>query len=363
MTRVPVRDRRDESPLVSVVMSTYNGERFLAEQLETILAQSHRPLEILIRDDASSDATPAILRRYASRDARITFIPASENRGLAASLEILIRQSRGDFIAIADQDDVWRTDKIATLIRHIGRNAAVYSASRLIDGRGRDLGCTLLQAFNDRRPVSGRDPLRLFWCNTVSGHALMFRRSLAGRLFPFDPLFPYDHQIGIRALADGGLAYCDEPLVRHRIHGGNQTNGSVFRKLRRPGPGHAESDRVGLARTWAAKMRRRREARLILLRKLRFYQAGGVLQSISEREIRRAERSMRRFRRSFFNPALFVLLLKQSRLFGGGLDRIRFAFRHSKGARWQKMGYGLLRPYHAPAPMPRKKAAPVPWAR
>lgn len=329
MTATQLRD----GPRVSVVMSTFRGARFLPAQLDSILAQSHRDLEILIRDDASGDGTPALLREYATSDRRVRLLPSRDRLGLVASLEILLGEARGEYVAIADQDDVWRPEKVATLLDRIGSHAAIYSASRLIDADGNDLGRTLLEAYDDREPVSGRDPIALFWNNTVSGHAVLFRRSLVPRIVPFDRELLYDHQIGIRALAAGGLAYCELPLVLHRIHGRNQVNGGVLGGSR---PLQRDRD---LARSFAGKLRRRRTTRRNLLRRLEFYQRNALLASLDPAEIRRAERASRAYRRSFLNPALFLLLLRQPRLFAGRLDRLSRAFRYAKGARWLKLRY------------------------
>jgi glycosyltransferase involved in cell wall biosynthesis len=322
--------RGGRGPLVSVVMSTYDGAQFLPAQLDSILEQSHRHLEVIVRDDASRDATPALLREYAARDPRLRLELGRANLGLAAGLEWLLGRAGGEFVAIADQDDVWHPEKIATLLAHIGANQAVYSASRLIDAAGADLGCTLLEAFRVR-PVSGSDPLALFWGNTVSGHALLFRRELVDRVLPFHRLIVYDHQIGIESLVSGGLAYCDAPLVFHRIHDRNHTNRTVLRTARRV----REPD---LARHFAGKIRRRRATRRRLLERLRFYTDRSLL-PIDAEAMRRAEQSARAFRRSFFNAPLFWILLGEPRLLEGRRHRAVRAFRYAKGAGFLKLAY------------------------
>src|ERR1051326_9037935 len=93
------------SPHVTVLMSVFNGEDFLAEAVESILAQTFRDFEFLIIDDGSSDGTPEILSRYASRDTRVqTF--HQQNKGVIASLNEGLRLARGDYIARMDADDI-----------------------------------------------------------------------------------------------------------------------------------------------------------------------------------------------------------------------------------------------------------------
>lgn len=101
------------SPLISIVMATYNGEKYLREQVDSLLAQSYPSLEFVFVDDASSDASLAILQEYALRDSRIRLILNPVNQGLLATFETGIRAAKGEIIALADQDDVWMPEKLA----------------------------------------------------------------------------------------------------------------------------------------------------------------------------------------------------------------------------------------------------------
>ncbi|MFM6915410.1 MAG: glycosyltransferase, partial [Aquirufa sp.] len=95
------------SLLISIVMATYNGEKYLREQVDSLLAQSYPSLEFVFVDDASSDSTLEILRHYASQDERIHLIVNPVNQGLLATFETGIRAAKGEMIALSDQDDVW----------------------------------------------------------------------------------------------------------------------------------------------------------------------------------------------------------------------------------------------------------------
>ncbi|MFN7226971.1 MAG: glycosyltransferase [Holosporales bacterium] len=93
-------------PLISVCIATYNGAAYLSAQLDSVLNQTHRHLEILIGDDTSSDVTREILEAYAQRDGRIRLIFNPENLGYNRNFEALARQATGEYIAFCDQDDV-----------------------------------------------------------------------------------------------------------------------------------------------------------------------------------------------------------------------------------------------------------------
>ena len=99
-----------------VLMSTYHGEKYLREQLDSLLAQEHMPDKIVVRDDGSSDGTLTILEEYRARDSRIEY-RKGENRGPAGSFYELIRDCEdAEYYALCDQDDVWMPDKLSAAV-------------------------------------------------------------------------------------------------------------------------------------------------------------------------------------------------------------------------------------------------------
>lgn len=215
---------------VSVVVTTYNGAAYLAAQLDSILTQTHSDLEILVSDDASTDDTWAIAAHYAARDARIVLLRHDSNVGLHANLGAALARTTGEYIAISDQDDLWLPHKIEKQLSLLEGAVGVYSDSALIDARGDSLGLTLFQSLNIQPTVDSARTVPLFFKNAVSGHALLFHRALLSVVLPFTDDFIFDHQLALAASCFGGLHYCPEPLVLHRIHGGNHTNAGVADK-------------------------------------------------------------------------------------------------------------------------------------
>jgi len=215
------------APLVSIIMTTYNGQRFLASQLDSLLRQSQSDFELIVADDCSTDATVDLLNAHAAKDQRIRVFVNPSNLGVSGNLEHALGRARGEFIAISDQDDIWEDRKLEVLLQNIGNAAAIYSDSRLIDECARPLELTLVQRLGVRKPISGHQAIELLWKNCVSGHALLFRRQLLSSILPFDPCMMFDHQIAFIAAITDGLVYIDEPLVQHRIHGMNQTNSGL----------------------------------------------------------------------------------------------------------------------------------------
>src|SRR3712207_1525954 len=105
---------------VSVVLCTYNGAAFVARQIDTVLAQTRPADEIIIQDDGSTDATMDILNDYARRFPVIRVFRNATPLGVNANFYSAMERSRGDYIAICDQDDLWETDKLARQLAAIG---------------------------------------------------------------------------------------------------------------------------------------------------------------------------------------------------------------------------------------------------
>ncbi len=115
---------RSEVPVVSVIMSVYNGERFLKEAIESILQQSFQDFEFLIMDDGATDSTPHILAHFAQQDQRIRLFH-QQNRGLTASLNTLIRKTRARYIARMDADDISLPERLKSEVEYLDKNPDV----------------------------------------------------------------------------------------------------------------------------------------------------------------------------------------------------------------------------------------------
>lgn len=105
---------------VSVVICTYNGEKYIAEQIDSILSQTYTLNEIIIQDDCSTDNTFNILERYSNKNNRIKIFRNDKNIGFNSNFKSAVKRAKSDFIAIADQDDIWYSEKIAKQVTAIG---------------------------------------------------------------------------------------------------------------------------------------------------------------------------------------------------------------------------------------------------
>ena len=105
--------------MISIAMATYNGEKYLAEQLDSILAQTVQDFELIVCDDCSSDSTAEILSRYAEKDSRIKIFVNEKNLGFVKNFEKAVSLCSGEYIALSDQDDVWFAGHLEILLRNI----------------------------------------------------------------------------------------------------------------------------------------------------------------------------------------------------------------------------------------------------
>ncbi len=204
-----------QSPLISVALCTWNGARWLRPQLDSILAQEDVRLEVIALDDASTDETLAILREYATRDDRLRIHANAENLGHLHSFGKCMAMCTGDFIAPADQDDVWHPRKLRTLLEAIGIQGLAYCDSRYIDADGRPTG---RKVSNDLAMRRGNALLPTLLQNTVSGHAALMKRSVFSVAHPFPRHGYHDWWLAMVAMTAGEIVYVDQPLVDFRRH-------------------------------------------------------------------------------------------------------------------------------------------------
>lgn len=196
---------------VSVVMCTYNGERFLREQLDSILGQTYRPYEIIVQDDGSTDGTLEIVREYQERCPLVKLQTNKGTRGINGNFFSAMRSATGDFIAISDQNDIWHPDKLREQMEVIGDKMMCVSRSiPFNNSTGEDM------------PYDGRRPncnlVRLLFAS-MPGHNLLFRRELLDRVPAGGKIYGhtwYDVILGLTAAALDSVVLLDRFLVRQR---------------------------------------------------------------------------------------------------------------------------------------------------
>ena len=118
---------------VSVVIPNFNGERFVERTLQSVLRQTYQRFEIIVADDCSTDASPALIEAYCEKDPRIRLIRLPKNGGVSGARNAGIREARGDYIALLDNDDTWTEDKLERQVRLAQKAEIVYCSYDFID--------------------------------------------------------------------------------------------------------------------------------------------------------------------------------------------------------------------------------------
>ncbi len=207
-------------PLVSVLLPVKNGAAYLAAALDSLRGQSFRDFELLVIDDASTDATPTILAAAAQADPRLRLL-ANPGNGLVAALNFGLRQlaPSSAYIARMDADDVaepQRLERQLTAFTNRPQLALVGTACRLIDAEGRDSGLRLYP----EEPAALRAALAKSCC--IAHPSVMLRRAALATLEPYRPCFLHaeDYDLWLRLAERYDCCNLPEPLLRYRLHGG-----------------------------------------------------------------------------------------------------------------------------------------------
>jgi glycosyltransferase involved in cell wall biosynthesis len=208
-------------PLISVALCTYNGEKFLIEQLDSLVYQTYKNLEIIVVDDCSSDRTINILNTYAVKYPFIKVYSNEVNLGYIKNFEKAILLCNGDFIALSDQDDIWDLNKITSQYNAIGDSMLIYHDSDFVD----DAGKTLNKKMSDVVNMYEGDSFKPFmFFNCVSGHACLIKKELVSYCMPFPKTLFHDHWLAYTATNIGSIKYLNYALVKYRQHDSSDTN-------------------------------------------------------------------------------------------------------------------------------------------
>lgn len=200
---------------VSVVMCTYNGEKYLREQIESILNQTYPIYELIIQDDRSTDRTIEIAREYQQKDSRVKFFVNEQSLGFNYNFSMAFTRATGEYIASTDQDDIWRNDKIEVLMKHIKGYSLLFHNSQLFTT---DITHTL--GMKNASNVL-YNSLFLLMKPYVPGHECFFSRTILPRFMEAvkkEHRISYDSLLMLAAVTCGPIEFINEALVYWRRH-------------------------------------------------------------------------------------------------------------------------------------------------
>lgn len=207
---------------VSVAMTTCNGEMFLREQLASILSQLTAEDEIVISDDGSKDGTRDIIREFTSGNVSVSLL-SGPCAGVKANVDHCLRHCRGEYIFLADQDDIWAPGKVEEVLRCFQtRKASLVVHDALVFTKDRNAP-VMDSFFAFRRSRAGI--LKNLWKNSYIGCCMAFRRELVSRALPIPASIEmHDQWLGIiNDFYFKKSCFLDKPLLYYRRHGTNHS--------------------------------------------------------------------------------------------------------------------------------------------
>ena len=212
-------------PLVSVIIPSYNHEKYVSEAIESVLNQTFEDIELIIIDDASKDKSKEIIKYYEKKDSRVLAVFHNENKGIARTMNEGIERASGKFLSLFSSDDVWVEDKLKKQLEILkeNENLVVWSEGLIIDNQGNFTGERVSQRHGPyKRKKSGNIFSELLKGNYICDLSAIFKRENIKNI-KYDEKLKYlnDYKFMVDLAKRYEFYFIAEPLVRYRIHGKN----------------------------------------------------------------------------------------------------------------------------------------------
>ncbi len=212
--------------LVSVVMLSYNHEKYLAEAIESVLNQTIHGLELIIVDDGSTDNSRLIIKEYSAKDSRVKSYFHEKNLGISRSANDCLKKATGEYVGFIGSDDLWLPQKTEKQLKVIDKNPSriIWSEGQIIDGNGALTGQTVTEHNCSPAKKSGNIFQELLREDFIFGQSVLMKTEIA-KEFSFNEnlRFVNDHQYFVELSKEHDFVFMPEPLANYRVHGENST--------------------------------------------------------------------------------------------------------------------------------------------
>jgi glycosyltransferase involved in cell wall biosynthesis len=206
---------------VAIVLSTYNGEAYIGQQLDSLIAQTYPYWHCYIRDDGSKDNSIAIIKSYVTKDVRFTYLEDQlGNLGVVQAYFHLFNKVDEDYIAPCDQDDVWRADKLerslnllTTIETEKKIPALVHTDSDFVDSQLNSIREKFIGKRGLKKGLNG-----IIIANSVQGGSILFNRALNNESKKISAQLPYDYHLGMIAELTGARGFISDNMLKYRQH-------------------------------------------------------------------------------------------------------------------------------------------------
>lgn len=221
---------------ITILLPTYNGEKYLEEQINSILNQSYSDFSLVISDDGSSDNTRKILKTFESKDKRIQVFYHQKNKGFLKNFEFLCKKVTTPYCMFSDQDDVWKPTKIEKMLNYIKKtkSALVYCDMEITDKNLNILFPSFHKHMNKEKKCEKYNDFDLLKLeNVVSGCSMIVKSEIIKQALPFpEGIIIYDWWISLIATQNGKVSYLNESLQYYRQHENNSIGADINKKIK-----------------------------------------------------------------------------------------------------------------------------------
>ncbi|MBQ2937668.1 MAG: glycosyltransferase family 2 protein [Clostridia bacterium] len=213
---------------VDVLMATYNGEKYIKEQVDSILNQTYKNIQLIISDDCSTDKTREILKQYEQND-NVKIFYQEKNLGYIKNFEFLLKNVESDLYMLSDQDDVWKEEKIEKSVEKLKRENLdlVFGDLEVVD---ENLN-TIYESFDEYMKIDrkinkciGSYKMQYLY-NCITGCTILSKKKHLSKVLPLPATSKYmvhDYWIGLIVSLNGKIGYIKEKYIKYRQHGNNQ---------------------------------------------------------------------------------------------------------------------------------------------
>ena len=217
---------------IDILLATYNGEKFVKEQIESILNQTYENFNLIISDDASTDNTLNILEEYEKKDTRIKVFKKEKNKGLIDNFEFLLKNVTSDYFMFSDQDDIWKKDKIEKSINKLNEenSGLVYTDLEIVDEKLNVIYPSYWKYKQIYKKIKKYNNFEALYLNNfVTGCTILAKSKYIKDILPLprnSKFVLHDYWTALIISAKDKISYVEEPTIQYRQHKNNRVGSS-----------------------------------------------------------------------------------------------------------------------------------------
>ena len=213
---------------VDILLATYNGEKYLAEQIESILNQTYKDINLIISDDNSSDSSLKIIEEYAKKDDRIKVFKQEKNLGIVSNFEFLISKVNSKYFMFSDQDDIWNENKVEKTLKKIQDTDSdiIFTDLLVVDDKLNVLSNSYWELKGFKNKILKFNSFEALYLNNyVTGCTMLMKREIISKVLPLPKNWKYvlhDYWIALITSQTGKVEFLNEPTIKYRQHKNNE---------------------------------------------------------------------------------------------------------------------------------------------